>query len=270
MAHLFQVGVGSGGMVVLDMIARDPAVTRVTLVDPDIYQPHNVERHYFPADDAGKLKVDLAARWIRSVRPEIEIDALPWDLLDPARQHELEILARSADLGICAVDAEPAKYHFDSLMRKSNRSWTLGEVLSGGIGGWTHLFVPGGPCYGCVASHLQRSIQIDRSPAPDYSQPGAAMGETRIPASRASIGVIAALHARVSLESLRGVDPGFSSMLFPLAKVEGVFAEAYKPFRFRIARHPECLLCGAAETSRPAGEDLDVALDEALARLGRE
>jgi hypothetical protein len=53
-----------------------------------------------------------------------------------------------------------------------------------------------------------------------------------------------------------------------MAKVDGVFAEAWRPFRFRIPRSPECLICGAHHA--PAGEDLDVALDQALARLAHE
>jgi hypothetical protein len=74
----------------------------------------------------------------------------------------------------------------------------------------------------------------------------------------------------VTLDLLGGVDPGFTSMLLPLARVEGVFAEAYKPYRFQIARLLECLICGMANPNLPAGEELDVALDQALARLGHE
>ena len=75
---------------------------------------------------------------------------------------------------------------------------------------------------------------------------------------------------RLTLDMLGGIDLGFTSILLPLAKVEGVFADAYKPFRFRIARNPECLICAMMGQSLPAGEDLDVALDQALARLGHE
>jgi len=65
MSHLFQVGVGSGGMVVLDLLARDERVSKFTIVDPDVYKSHNVVRHYHPAADVGKKKTDLAARWIK-------------------------------------------------------------------------------------------------------------------------------------------------------------------------------------------------------------
>ena len=270
MSHLFQVGAGSGGMVVLDLLARDERIRKITLIDPDIYKPHNVVRHYFPTSDSGQLKVDLAARWLRAMRPDLEIVALGTDLMDVAHEREIEEAVQAADMGVCAVDGEPAKFHFDALMRKFGKPWTLGEVLSGGIGGWVHRFVPGEACYGCVASHLQRSIQTDNAPPPDYANPGAAVEETRIPASKASIATIASIHALVSLNLLEGIDPGFTSFLLPMAKVEGIFSEAYKPFRFRIARSPECLICGMAGKALPAGEDLDVALDQALARLGHE
>ncbi len=65
MAHLIQVGAGSGGMPVLDMVCRDPRITRVTLIEPDVYKPHNVERHLFPLSAVGASKAELAQRWLR-------------------------------------------------------------------------------------------------------------------------------------------------------------------------------------------------------------
>ena len=61
MAHLLQVGAGSGVMPVLDMICRDPRITSVTLIEPDQYKPHNVERHLFPLPGVGSTKAKLAA-----------------------------------------------------------------------------------------------------------------------------------------------------------------------------------------------------------------
>jgi molybdopterin/thiamine biosynthesis adenylyltransferase len=270
MAHIFQVGVGSGGMVVLDLLARDERIHKITIVDPDVYQPHNIQRHYFSDAHAGQRKVSLAQHWVGELRPDLEVLACAYDLTHAAYQTKIEAEVAQCDIGICAVDSEPAKFHFDALMRKYNKPWTLGEVLSGGIGGWVHLFKPDGACYGCVASHLQRSVQTDKSPPPDYANPEAALAETRIPASKASITAIASLHANLTLDLLAEIDPGFTSMLLPLAKVDGVFDDAYRPYRFRIARSAECLICGLTEKHLPAGEELDVALDQALSRLGNE
>src|SRR6185312_151359 len=107
MAHLIQVGAGSGGMPVLDMVCRDPRVGRVTLIEPDVYKTHNVERHLFPLSAVGEAKADLAKGWLLDRRPDLVVDLLPCDLRDPARQSEIESAAASADIGVCAADNEP-------------------------------------------------------------------------------------------------------------------------------------------------------------------
>jgi len=272
MAHLLQVGAGSGGMPVLDLMCRDPRITGVTLIEPDIYKPHNVERHLFPASAVGEPKAELAERWLKERRPDLEVRLLSADLLDPKRAAIIEEEAARADIGVCAADNEAAKFHWDALMRRHGKPWTLGEVLSGGIGGFVHWFVPGGACYGCVASQLQRSVAVEKPAAPDYSQPGGPVQETTIPATKASIQAIASLHALVTLGLLAegaSYAPGFTTLLFTLQRVPDVFEEAFRPYRFRIPRAADCLIC----QPRPAPsslEDLDVALDQALARLGDE
>jgi len=254
-------------MPVLDMVCRDASIHRVTIVEPDVYKPHNVERHVFALGGVGQPKADLARRWLLERRPDLEVCVLPWDLTDPGQQMAFHEAVEEADLGICAADNEKAKYHFDSLMRQHYRPWTLGEVLSGGIGGFVHCFVPSGPCYGCVASFLKRTVSVDNSPAPDYSAPGGPVWETTIPASKASIEAIASLHALLTLDLLAGREPSFNTLLWTLARVPGVFEEAFRPYRFRVARAADCLICQARPTPSSL-EELDVALDQALARLG--
>ncbi|GIW85220.1 MAG: hypothetical protein KatS3mg107_0880 [Gemmataceae bacterium] len=307
MARLFQAGVGSGGMVVLDLLCRDSQIEQIVLVEPDVYAPHNVVRHLFPPSAIGRRKVDVAAEWVRERRPDLAVQTFACNLHDAAWQEELLAAAQACDVGICAVDNEPAKYAFDALMRRAGRPWTLGEVLSGGIGGWVHNFVPEGPCYGCVASYLQREVvEAPPSPPPDYSQPQAAQAELTIPASAAAIHAIASLHALITrelLQAVRGQDGGkrgdeakdsnrtqdtkgaqdthgaqgadgakesplgFTSLLWSLQRVEGIFDEPFRSYRFRIPRSPTCLLCSVRDRGLGPGEALDVALDQALARL---
>jgi molybdopterin/thiamine biosynthesis adenylyltransferase len=269
-AHLIQVGAGSGGMPVLDMVCRDPRITQVTLIEPDVYKPHNVERHLFPSSAVGAHKAALAEHWLKERRPDLDVTLLVCDLCDPQMLPAIDDAATTADMGVCAADNETAKYHWDALMRRHGKPWTLGEVLSGGIGGFVHWFVPGGPCYGCVASHLQRAVAVEKPAAPDYSQPGGAVQETTIPASKASIEAIASLHALVTLGLLAdpvAYAPGFTSLLLALQRVPDVFDEAFRPYRFRVPRAADCLICQARSTPSSA-EELDVALHQALARLG--
>jgi len=254
------------------MLARDARITKVTLVEPDVFKLHNVERHLFTQKDVGEFKATLAERWLKNRRPELDVSTIVADLLDHTRQAELEAAVALADIGVCAADNEAAKFHFDNLMRKHKKPWTLGEVLSGGIGGFVHWFIPGGPCYGCVASHLQRNVEVEKPKAPDYSAPGGPVQETTIPASKAAITTIAGLHSVVTLGLLAdpaNYNPGFTSLLLTLQQVKDVFNEAFRPHRFRVSRSAECLVCQEPERTI-ASEDLDAALDQALARLAHE
>jgi molybdopterin/thiamine biosynthesis adenylyltransferase len=268
--HLFQVGVGSGGIVALDLLARDDRVSRITLVEPDVYEKHNVHRHLFPPAAVGRLKVELAAEWVKQLRPDLAVDVLAVDLCDPTKQDAIRAAVAACDVGVCAVDNEVAKFHFDHLMRQHGKPWTLGEVLAGGIGGWVHAFHPDGPCYGCVASHLRRDGPADTppAPAPDYANPNGAIAETTIPANKASISAVASLHALRTLDLLAG-PPGVTSVLLTLARVPGVFDEPYRAHRLRVEKNLSCLVCSAVPVPA-AGEGLDVALDQALTRLAHE
>jgi molybdopterin/thiamine biosynthesis adenylyltransferase len=242
--HVFQVGAGSGGMAVLDLVARDPRITRVTLVEPDVYAAHNVYRHLFPPSAVGRMKAELAAEWVRAIRPDLAFDAVVADITDPARQAEFARMAAECDVGVCAADNEAAKFAFDALMRAAGKPWTLGEVLSGGIGGWVHRFSPGGACYGCVASHLQREVkEAPSGPPPDYSAPAAAQPEARIPASKASIAVIAGLHACATL--------GEQSLPSPLA---GEGGESSSRVRGNGASANELRGAASRSTPPPGGE----------------
>src|SRR6516225_1634190 len=114
MSTIFQVGAGSGGMVVLDLVCREPNVRRIVVVEPDVYKAHNVHRHYFGPRDVGRQKAELAAEWVKQFRSDLEVTTIVADLLDPTRQGEIEAAVAGCDLGVCAVDNEPAKYHFDA------------------------------------------------------------------------------------------------------------------------------------------------------------
>src|ERR1700682_4630109 len=80
LAHLLQVGAGSGGMPVLDMVCRDPRITRLTLIEPDVYKAHNVQRHLFPESAVGQARAFLAEEWLRARRPDLEVHVLAEDL----------------------------------------------------------------------------------------------------------------------------------------------------------------------------------------------
>jgi hypothetical protein len=88
----------------------------------------------------------------------------------------------------------------------------------------------------------------------------------------ASIHAVSSLHALVTLGllgDLTGYAPGFTSLLLTLQRVPEVFEEAFRPHRFHVPRAVDCLIC-RPRAAPSSVEELDVALDQALARLGNE
>ncbi len=81
LAHLLQVGAGSGGMPVLDMVCRDARITHVTLIEPDVYKDHNVERHLF-AFRSGPKKGVAGPCLVAGARPTLSRHTRS-DLCDP-------------------------------------------------------------------------------------------------------------------------------------------------------------------------------------------
>jgi len=109
MVKLIQVGAGSGGMPVLDLVCRDPRISDVLLIEPDIFKPHNVCGTSLPAPEWGRPKVKLDAAWLRERCPHVAVRTLAGDLLDPQSAEQLQQEAAQANMGICAADNEPAK-----------------------------------------------------------------------------------------------------------------------------------------------------------------
>src|SRR5262245_40145979 len=101
MGHLFQIGAGSGGLASSELVCRDLRIDHLTLVEPDIYQEHNVIRHAFPRSGIGKSKAELAATWLRDRRPELPVDCLACNLLDPTFANLIDRAVQSCDIGIC-------------------------------------------------------------------------------------------------------------------------------------------------------------------------
>ena len=270
MATLLQVGFGSGGMAVLDLLCRDARLTHFTLIEPDAYEAHNAARHYFPPSMAGRPKIELAAEHVRRFRPDAELALFPVDLMDADRAAVIAEAFAACDLAVCAVDREPPKFFFNDLCLRFRKAWTLGEVLSGGIGGWLHLFAPGGACYGCASSALRRTVTVETAPPPDYSHPDGANAETRVPASMASVHAVASWQALATLNILDNPPPAEGwSRLLTFREVPGVFADAMATKPYVWPRVADCPFCGGGGPT-PIGEDLDAALELAIDRLAGE
>ena len=267
----------AAGCVVLDLVARDPRVTRVTLVEPDVYKPHNVHRHLFPRVGRRPAEGRAAAEWLRERRPDLDVDAVVADLTDPARQADFARVAAACDVGVCAVDNEPAKY---ALRRPDAAGRQAVDARRGAQRRHRRLGPP--------VRARRAVLRLRRQPPAAHRDRGAAgpaarllatpagrSPETTVPASKASIAAIASLHAVVTLDaadggSPAGDDPEASpACCSPWQRGAGCVRRGVPAVPVPHPAAAACLICCGRPRPVPA-EDLDVALDQALARLGDE
>ena len=100
--HFGIVGVGSVGCIIAESLAR-MGVERLTLIDPDRIEPHNLDRLlYASKDDIGRLKVDLVSKHVLRSTTAAYFDVVPY--FYPIQDERSLAAALDCDILFSAVD----------------------------------------------------------------------------------------------------------------------------------------------------------------------
>ncbi len=122
--HIVVAGAGGNiGSHLLPHLARMPRVSRLTLVDPDVYEAANAAVQAIDACDAGEGKAAAQAAKLRRIRADLEVTALAERIEDVPRG-----LVR-CDLFVSCLDSKLARIHLNELAWRLNTGWIDGGVL---------------------------------------------------------------------------------------------------------------------------------------------
>lgn len=121
------VGAGGLGVPAALAIAKARAVARIGLVDPDPVEVSNLHRQViYNSSDIGHPKVDAAARHLRQIDPELEIEAFAVALeADNARA-----LIERFDFVIDGTDSPLAKFLINDVALGTSTPFAYGGVLT--------------------------------------------------------------------------------------------------------------------------------------------
>lgn len=97
--HVIVVGCGGNiGSHMISHVAKLAGVGRVTLIDPDIYEPKNLKSQDIVPSDVGKPKAVVQARRLRKINPEMEVKALVERIENvPLRDRRCEVILAGLD-----------------------------------------------------------------------------------------------------------------------------------------------------------------------------
>ena len=153
--------IGAGGIIsqIAPTLVRK-GIGGITLLDPDIVEPSNLNRQRFYTKDIGRNKaIALAENLLPECIAETEIVGIPLRLEEAiARRIDL-----SCDLAVCGVDNNPARVAASRFFRTRRIPVIFTAVSVSGDHGYVFVQERDGACIGCLFPDM---VNDDRFPCP--------------------------------------------------------------------------------------------------------
>jgi molybdopterin/thiamine biosynthesis adenylyltransferase len=117
MKRITLVGLGNIGSTTASLIARLPDVSRVTLIDPDVYGEENIHTQAIDVGAVGHAKVEVQAAVIRAIDRELDVRTIQ----DRIENVPVGLL-RGSTLVAC-VDNRRARQSINRIARRCGTAW---------------------------------------------------------------------------------------------------------------------------------------------------
>lgn len=201
--HITVVGAGSLGSVATEQMVR-AGVPRVTLIDPDRVEAHNLTRTAYRLADVGRFKVDALADRLRAVNAEVQVDTATWPV-DPSAHAKLSELVAGSSLVLGMADSPRALALLDGVLHEQDTPGIFAGVYRGAVGADIITVLPGiTACYGCTVGPRVEAVAL--APGIDYTT-GRIAGAVALGTDVTLVAVLAARLGLAVLGLLRGTDP---------------------------------------------------------------
>ncbi len=126
-AHVAVIGCGGLGGYVIEELAR-LGVGRITAIDPDVFEEHNLNRQLFSSpENLGKPKVEAAHERITKINPAVTLVPIKVAF---SQLNGFELL-QGVDVVVDALDSIPVRLELAEISAELNA-----PLVHGAIGGW--------------------------------------------------------------------------------------------------------------------------------------
>ena len=223
------VGVGGLGNPITTRLAA-MGVGKIRVVDRDVIELSNLHRQtMFNEDDVGQVKVEVAAKKLKKINPEVDIEALPISVNDYTALDVVE----GCDVVVDALDSVNARYSLNKACVEKNIPFVTGAAV--GVTGQVFTVLPKKTaCYHCLFPTL------DEETMPTCSIEGV---------HPSILSIIGGLEVHEAVDVLIGKTPK-SSEKFLSIDLENLEFSSVKMFK-----QDECPVCGSGKKTEQVKEE---------------
>ncbi len=258
-SRVLVIGAGALGNEILKLLALT-GVGSCLVFDPDAIERSNLARSVlFREPDEGQAKVEVAARRMRELNPDVRVHGRAENILSHAG---LGVFLW-ADVVIAGVDNREARVFVNAACAKTGRAWVDGAIE--GLSGIVRVFNPlETACYECTMNATDRRLLAERRSCALLARDAVARGH--VPSTAVTASLVGAAQVGEAIKLLHG-QPG---LMGEGVHVHGLLGDVT---HVRYERREECPGHDGLGAITPlgagvAGVSLGALLDRAERELG--
>ena len=229
-AKVCVVGVGGlGNPITTRLVAM--GIGKLRIIDRDVIELSNLHRQtMFDESDVGQVKVEVAAKKLKKLNSDVEIESLPISINDYTALDAIE----GCDVVIDALDSVNARYALNKACVEKNIPFVTGAAV--GVSGQAFTILPHqSACYSCMFPAL------DEDSMPTCSIEGV---------HPSILSVIGGIEVAEAVKIILGKKPGLSDKILhvDLENLDFVMTRTFKA--------EECPVCGNGKVESTPKEEL--------------
>jgi adenylyltransferase/sulfurtransferase len=229
-AKICVVGVGGlGNPITTRLVAM--GIGKLRIIDRDVIELSNLHRQtMFDESDVGQIKVEVAAKKLKKLNPDVEIESLPISINDYTALDAIE----GCDVVIDALDSVNARYALNKACVEKNIPFVTGAAV--GMSGQAFTILPRkSACYFCMFPAL------DEDSMPTCSIEGV---------HPSILSIIGGIEVAEAVKIILGKTPSLSD------KILHVDLENLDFVTTRTFRVAECSVCGSGKVESTPKQEL--------------
>ena len=224
------VGVGGLGNPITARLAA-MGVGKIRIVDRDVIELSNLHRQtMFNEDDVGQVKVEIAAKKLRKLNPDIIIEELPVSINDYTAFDAVD----GCDVVIDALDSVNARYSLNKACIEKKIPFVTGAAA--GVTGQSFTILPNeSACYHCLFPAL------DEDSMPTCSIEGV---------HPSILSIIGGIEVSEAVKIITGKEPSLRDKVLHVDLENLIFNFT------KVSKVEECSVCGSGRKQEKISEEL--------------